>query len=62
MNILELGLDADTIVDIDESPLTATYDFSAIVSSIYTPGYTRTVYVFAADASVMLSTAVLIEL
>jgi hypothetical protein len=43
IKILELGLDADTIVDVDDSPLIAIYDFNVIVSSIYTPGYTLTV-------------------
>lgn len=43
MKILELGLDAETMVEVDDSPLTAIYGLSVIVSSMYTPGYTLTV-------------------
>jgi hypothetical protein len=55
------GFDAETMVDVEESPLIAIYGFKVIVSSMYTPGYTRTVYVLVAVASVILSTAALID-
>jgi hypothetical protein len=60
--IVLFGLDADTMVEVDESPLIAIYGFNVIVSSMYIPGYTLTVYVLFAAAPVMLSTADLIEL
>lgn len=62
MKILELGFDAETIVDVDDSPLIAIYGFKVMVSSMYIPGYTLTVYVLFTAASVILSTAALIEL
>jgi hypothetical protein len=37
------GFDADTIVEVDDSPLIAIYGFNMMVSSMYIPGYTLTV-------------------
>jgi hypothetical protein len=62
MNIPLFGFDADTMVDVELSPLIATYEGTVIVSSMYTPGYTLTVYVLFTEAPVILSTALLIEL